>query len=764
MKDFAKQLRFNIFFGLMLGIYASCYHHDPVDTSSIEEKITFLIDDMTLEEKIGQLVQYSGYEQLTGPGQKDSFTQIKHNRLKKGLVGSMLNVVSVEDTREAQTLVVENSRLGIPLLFGYDVIHGYKTMFPVPLAETASWDLEAVEASSRISAIESAAAGLHWTFAPMVDISRDARWGRIMEGCGEDTYLCSVISQARVNGFQGKDLSANNTIAACAKHFAAYGFAEAGRDYNSADISYHTLQNVVLPPFKACVDAGVATVMNSFNEIGGVPATADKHLQKEILKEDWGFEGFVISDWGSIAELINHGVAENKYQASLLAFSAGSDMDMEGYCYENSLDSLLSNNLIKLEQIDESVRRILRVKYALGIMDDPYKYCNEDREKLLTLSNENLGVARDVARKSIVLLKNEKKLLPLATDIRSIALIGPFAKDKDVPLGNWRAQAIANSAVSLYEGIENQISANTKLSYAKGTDHSIGQRAFHAEMTINKTSVDDIDNAVRVAKNSDVVILTLGEDCYQTGEGRSQTELTLSQAQLQLFDAVKKVNDNVIVVLMNGRPLVLTEFENNASTILETWHLGSESGNAIADIIFGKYNPSGKLPVCFPQNEGQLPLYYSQKPTGRGGAKPEVFWSHYTDISNKPLFPFGYGLSYSEFEYSEISLSNPTMNEGESIIAKITVKNTSDIPGDEVIQLYIHDVVGSISRPLKELKSFKKVFFKPQESKDIEFEITEEMLSFYTINNKWETESGNFELFIGTNSEDCKKIEFQFKN
>lgn len=722
---------------------------------AIEHKIDSVLGLMTLHEKVGQMNQYSGGFEVTGEP-SDVNTQAKIEMLKKGELGSMLNVLGAKSTREYQELVMENSRMKIPLLFGYDVIHGYKTIMPVPLGETASWDLEAMRESAEIAARESAAAGLHWTFAPMIDVSRDARWGRIMEGAGEDPYLVAKAGEARIKGFQGDDLTSEQTIAACAKHFAAYGFAEAGRDYNTVNMGTSELYNSVLYPFIKANEAGVATFMNSFNEIDGVPSTGNEHLQRYILKGEWGFNGFMVSDWGSIAELIVHGFAKDSDDAAKIAAVAGSDMDLEGHIYEASLEKMVDNGTVPVEIIDDAVRRILRVKFALGLFDDPYKYCDEDFETSELGSQENLAKAREVARKSIVLLKNENNILPLKKDVKSIAVIGPLADDKDSPIGNWRAQGEKNSAVSVLEGIKAAVSKKTKINYAKGADHGMGERSFLMPLKINKDDESGFAEAVNAAKKSDVVVMVLGEDAFQTGEGRSQVDIQISQVQRDLLKAVKEVNDNIVLVLMNGRPLDIVEPSNLVNGVLETWFLGSESGNAIADVLFGDYNPSGKLPVSFPRSVGQEPLYYNQKTTGRP-ASDMVTYSGYQDSERDAFYPFGFGLSYTDFAYSEIKLDATSFNKGESLKATVTVTNNGDRAGREVVQLYIHDKFASRTRPVKELRDFAIVELEPGESKEVTFTIDEETLEFYSAMNKWEAESGEFDIFIGTNSVDNQR-------
>ena len=730
----------------------------------INNKVEALLKQMTLQEKIGQMNQYNGSWDVTGPAPGDDYNKPRYDQLKSGQVGSMLNVISVKSIKEAQKLAVENSRLGIPVIFGYDVIHGYQTIFPIPLGESASWDLDAIEMSSRVAAIESAAAGINWTFAPMVDICRDARWGRVMEGAGEDPYLGSQIAAARVRGFQGDDLASENTIAACAKHFAGYGFAESGKDYNTVDVSPATLHNTILPPFKACVDAGVATFMNAFNEIGGMPATADAYLQRDVLKDEWKFDGFVVSDWGSIGEMVNHSFAADRKDAARLAANAGSDMDMESLAYIYDLESLVEEGKVKEQMINDAVRRILRIKFRLGLFDDPYKYCDEEREKNNILSDENLAAARDVARKSIVLLKNENNMLPLKKEGKSIAVIGPLANDKDSPLGNWRAHATSNSAVSLLEGIQNAVGKDIKVTHAAGCKLGISERSFLKELEIEQTDKSGFDKAIETAKSAEIVVMALGEEAYQTGEGRSQANIDLAGVQQELLEAIYEVNKNIVLVLMNGRPLTLTWPDENIPAIVEAWHLGSEAGNAIADVLFGEYNPSGKLPVSFPRAVGQMPLYYNYKSTGRGDKHPEgmVFWSHYTDESNEPLYPFGYGLSYSNFEYSDISLGAEKIAMNGKLNISVNVKNTSNQDGAEVVQLYIRDLVASNTRPVKELKAFEKVEIKAGESNKVTFTLNKDDLAFWG-NGTWKTEPGKFKVFVGGNARDVKEAEFELE-
>ncbi len=733
------------------------------DTGDVESRVDTLLEQMTLEEKIGQLNQYSNTFDVTGPAPNDQVGRTRLKRIRKGLVGSMLNLAGVEETRRTQELVMAKSRLGIPLMFGLDVVHGYQTMFPIPLGETASWDLEAIETSARIAATEAAAAGVHWTFAPVVDIARDARWGRIMEGAGEDPFLGSLVAAARVRGFQGQDLAASDTIAACAKHFAAYGFAEAGREYNTAEISENTLRNVVLPPFKAAVDAGVATVMSAFNDIGGIPTTASSRLQREILKGEWGFQGFVVSDWDSIGELMVHAVAADKRQSAAIAIGAGIDMDMESDAYIAHLADLVESGAVSEELIDDAVRRILRVKFRLGLFDDPYLYCDAERAQRVIMSERHLEAARDVARKSIVLLKNQGNLLPLDKTRGSIAVIGALAADKDTPLGSWRGRALSHSAVSLLEGIRTADGDGVDITYAEGAPLGVGARDFVQELQINYRDTSGFEAAVAAAKAADTVVIAVGEEAFQSGEARSQVDISLKGVQRQLLEAVYAANSDMVMVLMNGRPLVLNWPARNVPAILETWHLGSEAGNAIADVLFGDFNPSGKLPVSFPYHVGQEPLYYNTKNTGRPESKGNVFWSHYTDAPNVALYPFGFGLSYTTFNYYDFKLSAKEIAIGDELTVEVTVENTGERAGAEVVQLYVRDLVGSVTRPVKELKGFRKVELEPEAEQTVRFTLTAEDLAYFTARGRWEAEPGEFVVYVGTDSVQVSEKRFVLK-
>jgi beta-glucosidase len=665
--------------------------------------------------------------------------------------------------RALQKIAVEQTRLGIPLIFGFDVIHGYKTISPIPLAEAASWDLEAIKKSAAIAAEEASSVGLNWTFAPMVDISRDARWGRVMEGAGEDTYLGSKIAVARVQGFQG-DLSSNKNILACAKHFAGYAFAESGRDYNTVDVSETTLQNIIFPPFKATVDAGVRTFMNSFNELNGIPATGNSYLQRQVLKGDWKFDGFVVSDWGSINEMIPHGYAKDSKHAAEIALNAGSDMDMESSAYVEHLVALVNEGKVKESLIDDAARRILKVKFELGLFDNPYKYCDETREKETVGSPAIQEGVLDMAKKSIVLLKNQNDLLPLKKSGQKIALIGALANDKTSPLGSWRIAADENTAVSVLEGLENY--KGNQLNYAKGADVSVGRTQFIWETKINTTDKSGFAEAIATAKQADIVVMVLGEHGLQSGEGRSRADIGLPGVQQELLEAIFKVNPNVVLVLNNGRPLAIPWADEHIPAIVEAWQLGTQSGNAIAQVLYGDYNPSGKLPMTFPRNVGQVPIYYNYKNTGRPvmNEPDSVFWSHYIDEKTTPLYPFGYGLSYSKFEYSDMQLTSNSFAKNGKIEVSVNIKNTGKVTGKEVVQMYIRDLIGSITRPVKELKGFEMIELKPNETKKVVFLIDEKTIQYFTANAKWESESGDFKVFIGGSSAKTLERDFQYFN
>ena len=723
-------------------MHAQTFHSSPVT----EAKIDALISQMTLEEKVGQLNMYSGYTIVTGPlaaGEEGS----RKDHFKKGWVGSVLNVVGVKQVREMQKVAVEETRLGIPLLFAFDVIHGYRTIFPIPLAESCSWDLDAIETSARIAAIEATAVGLNWTFAPMVDISRDARWGRVMESAGEDTYWASQVAAARVRGFQGDDLSAPNTLLACAKHLAGYGFVEAGREYNYVDISYLTLHNTVLPPFRAAHAAGVATVMSSFNDFDGIPAVAQPYLSKYLLKEGWGFEGAVVTDWATIRQLLFHGVAADLSEATVMSMDAGTDIDMESKAYFEHLAGAVESGQVDSAQVDDAVRRMLRLKFAAGLFDNPYRYCSETREKELLLSDAHQAAARDVARKSIVLLKNEGNLLPLDSNIRNLAVIGPLADSKVDMNGFWIGQGRAEDAVTLLEGIRGKVSSETKIHYARGCSADSDDRSGFAA-------------AVAAAKQADVVILAVGELGEKSGEGASRVYLDLPGAQADLVKAIHATGKPVVAVLMNGRPLAISWTAENVPAILETWFLGTQAGNAIADVMFGDYNPSGKLTMSFPRTVGQVPIYYNHRSTGRPFDNSR--WStQYIDMPSTPLFPFGHGLSYTRFDYSDITLSSNKLPIRETLSVSVTVTNVGTREGEEVVQLYTQDIVASITRPVKELKGYHKIMIPAGESRVVSFTISPEDLGFYGTDLTYQVEPGVFKVYVGPNSVDVKEAEFK---
>ncbi|HBB51272.1 glycosyl hydrolase [Bacteroides sp. AF14-46] len=709
-----------------------------------EQRVDSVLRLMTLSEKIGQMNQVSSKEDPTG-----QLTECSNEEelIRSGQVGSMLNVVGVERTRHLQEIAVNDTRLHIPLIFALDVVHGYKTISPVPLAESCSWDMDLIEKSARVAAEEATASGIQWTFAPMVDIARDPRWGRVMEGSGEDPYLGSAIAKARVRGFQGTDLSAYNTMAACAKHFVGYGAAEGGRDYNTVDISKQRLRELYLPPFSAAADAGVATFMNSFNEVMGVPATGSTYLVRDILKGEWNFPGVVVSDWGSVAELIPHGVAEDKCDAAQLAVTAGCDMDMEGYCYVSSLEKLVREGVVSESLIDDAVRRILRLKFDLGLFDDPYRYCDAEREKAEILSAEHRKVVREMACKSIVLLENREGILPLDNRCKNIGIVGPLADNPDDMLGSWCARGDGKDAIGILQGIKQAVGKGVRIRYAKGCEIEGDDRSGFSE-------------AVQVAENSDVVIVCVGENRFMSGEAASRTRLTLPGVQRELLKAIKETGKPIVLLLSNGRPLVLDWEKENIGTIVECWQLGSEAGNAIADVLFGKYNPSGKLTMSFPYNEGQIPVYYNAKSTGRPYVPNVRYVTRYLDCPNVSLYSFGYGLSYTRFEYGELKLDKDTMFPGEKLRIDVSVANVGNYDGEETVQLYIRDVCSKITRPEKELKGFKKVFLKKGERTDISFELSLADLEYVLADGSRESDPGLFEVFVGGNPDDVKKAEF----
>jgi beta-glucosidase len=716
---------------------------------TIDQRVDSVLRLMTLDEKVGQLNQYNGDWNATGPITSDGE---KQEQIRKGQLGSMLNIAGVQHTRQLQEMAMQ-SRLKIPLLFGQDVIHGYKTTFPIPLAEAASWDMNAIGLSARVAATEASATGIHWTFAPMVDIARDPRWGRVMEGAGEDPYLGSLIAAARVKGFQGKGLGNTDAVMACAKHFAAYGAAIGGRDYNSVDMSERTLWEVYLPPFRAAAEAGAATFMNSFNDLNGIPATGNSYLQRDILKGKWKFKGFVVSDWGSVGEMIQHGFVKDNYEAALSAITAGSDMDMESRSYKNHLAQLVREKKVPIALVDDAVKRILRKKFEMGLFEDPYKFCNADREQRELNNPAHAKAAREVAAKSIVLLKNEplpgqlNPVLPLSKNIQKIAFIGPLVKEVKQNLGFWSIEMPDDSSyiVSQWQGLVNKLGGSTQLLYAKGCE-------------IEDTSRAGLAEAIGIAQQADVVILSVGERRDMSGEAKSRSNIHLPGIQEELIRAVYATGKPVVVLINAGRPLVFDWTADHVPAILYTWWLGSEAGNAIADVLFGDYNPSAKLPISFPRTEGQIPIYYSHFNTGRPATNDSdrFYRSAYNDLSIYPKYEFGYGLSYTTFQYSSLQLTKNKMRANETIEVSLTVRNTGKYAGGEVVQLYLRDSVGSVVRPVKELKDFQKIELQPGEAKTIHFTINKDKLSFYNSKLQWIAEPGEFGLMIGSSSSDIR--------
>ena len=706
---------------------------------SIDQKVTELMAKMTLEEKIGQLNQYNDDITATGPITKDAD---KAGQVRAGKLGSILNAIGAKNTKNWQDQAMQ-SRLKIPLLFGQDVIHGFRTTFPIPLGETATWDMNLIEKSARIAATEASAYGIHWTFAPMVDIGRDPRWGRVMEGAGEDTYLGTLVGKARVKGFQGNGLGNKDAVMACAKHFAAYGAAVGGRDYNSVDMSLRQLHETYLPPFKAVSDMGVATFMNSFNDINGIPATGNKYLQRDLLKGAWNFQGFVVSDWGSIGEMIPHGFAKDNKDAALKAIIAGSDMDMESRSYTNHLAELVKEGKVDIQLVDDAVRRILTKKYELGLFDDPYRFINEKREKEQANNPEHRKFAREIGAKSIVLLKNENQLLPLSPTTKKVAIIGPFAKATVENHGFWSIAFPDDSQriVTQFDGIKAQLDKNSELLYAKGCNANDNDKSLFAE-------------AVETAKKADVVIMTLGEGHAMSGEAKSRSNIHFSGVQEDLLKEIAKTGKPIILMINAGRPLVFDWASENIPTIVYTWWLGTEAGNSIADILFGKINPGGKLPMTFPRTEGQIPIYYNHYNTGRPAKNntDRNYVSAYIDLDNDPAYPFGFGLSYTTFQYSDVNVSATQLKGNQTLTASVTLTNSGNYDGEEVVQLYIRDLVGKVVRPVKELKGFQKIFLKKGESKTVSFNITPEDLKFYDDELNFDWESGEFDIMIGTNS------------
>lgn len=724
---------------LLLVLVASMGQTSASSQGTLEKKIEALLARMTLAEKLGQLQQLDGHA--------DGRYKDEHPSLaRSGLLGSTLNVRGARHTNELQRIAVEGSRLKIPLLFGFDVIHGYRTIFPIPLGEAATWDPAAAERSAAIAAKESRASGVHWTFAPMVDIARDPRWGRIAEGSGEDPFLGSVMARARVLGFQGNDYSAADKVVACAKHWVAYGAAEGGRDYNTTDLSERTLREVYLPPFKAALDAGVGTFMSAFNDLNGVPTSANPFTLTYILRREWKFDGIVVSDYESVRELINHRLAANEKEAAEAGLNAGVDMEMVSRLYNKHGADLLRERKLSLATIDEAVRRILRIKFRLGLFEKPY--ADETRERNSVFIPEHLKAAREVSARSLVLLKNEGNVLPLSKTLRAIAIIGPLADSKKDVIGSWTGDGKPEDAVTLLAGIKAKVSPETIVSYAKGCE-------------INDDSTSGFDEAVRIARLSDAVIVAVGESADMSGEAASRSSLDLPGRQLDLLKALRATGKPVVVLLMNGRPLSINWVAENVPSILETWFAGTQAGNAIADVLFGDVNPGGKLPVTFPRSVGQVPLYYNHKNTGRPPDANNKYTSKYLDVPWTPLFPFGYGLSYTRFKFSNLQLSAQRIRPDGSLMATVELENVGQRPGDEVVQLYIRDVSASVTRPVKELKGFQRITLQPGEKKRVEFKLTSSHLGFYNREMRFVVEPGEFRVMVGPNSQDLIEAKFE---
>ena len=737
--------------------------------STADQKMKQFIDGlmgkMTQDEKIGQLNLVSVGFDVTGPVvSKDVDANIR-----KGLVGGVFNTFTPVAVRKLQEMALKESRLHIPLMFGYDVIHGHRTIFPIALGLSASWDMAAVEQSARIAAEESTADGLDWVFSPMVDIARDARWGRISEGAGEDPYLGSRVAKAMVRGYQGpgNDLTKDNTVMACLKHFALYGAAEAGREYNTTDMSQQRMYNEYLPPYHAAVDAGVGSVMSSFNDVNGTPATGNKWLMTDLLRKQWGFQGFVVTDYTAINEMMDHGMG-NAAQVSALALNAGIDQDMVGEIFLKNAAENIKSGAVSKAQLDAACRRILEAKYKLGLFQDPYRNVSEQRAASTIMKPEFLAAARDIARKSMVLLKNERSALPLKKT-GSIALIGPLANRQRDVIGSWSGAGDWKQAVSVEQGLR-AAAPGLKITYAKGAniadDAQMLERlnAHGGELELDKRSSEEmIREAMQVAQAADVVVAVVGESQGMTGEAASRSDIGLPGQQLELLKALKKTGKPLVLVLMNGRPLALGWESQNADAILETWFAGTQAGHAIADVLFGDYNPSGKITATFPQAVGQVPIYYNHKNTGRpyAGVKLDKYKSRYLDVPNEPLYPFGFGLSYTTFTYGKPTVSKATIGPAETLTVTVTVQNSGSLDGEEVAQLYLRDLVGSISRPVSELKGFQKVMLKKGESKTLTFRLAPDALKFYNNDLKFAAELGDFQVMVGGNSRDVQMVPFK---
>lgn len=769
--------KLSIIAGLILApLFSAQLVHQPVQsfqteayTSKKKAFVDKLIAKMTLDEKIGQLNLPSSGDFTTGQAQSSDIGK----KIEQGLVGGLFNIKGVGKIRDVQKVAVEKSRLKIPMIFGMDVIHGYETTFPIPLGLSASWDMDLIQRSAQIAAQEASADGINWTFSPMVDVSREPRWGRVSEGSGEDPYLGSQIAKAMVYGYQGKDLSLKNTILACVKHFALYGAPEGGRDYNTVDMSHIRMFNEYFPPYKAAVDAGVGSVMASFNEVDGIPATGNKWLMDDVLRKQWGFNGFIVTDYTGINEMIQHGMGDLQ-QVSALAMNAGIDMDMVGEGFLTTLKKSISEGKVTEQQITTAARRILEAKYDLGLFDDPYRYTDEKRSKAEVFNKANREEARNIAAQSMVLLKNDKQILPLKAS-GTVAVIGPLANNNENMTGTWSVASRTKDAVSIMTGLKETIKG-VNFIYAKGSNVFYDAKMEEKATMFGKVSNRDsrskealLKEAVETAKKADVVVLAIGETAELSGESSSRTNIEIPQAQKDLLTELKKTGKQIVMVLFTGRPLVLNDENKQADAIVNAWFAGSEAGYAIADVLYGKVNPSGKLPMTFPRSVGQVPIYYNAKNTGRplsddksDKCEFEKFRSNYIDECNTPLFPFGFGLSYTSFGYSDVELSKTQLSGNDQLTASITLTNNGKYDGNEVVQLYIRDMVGSVTRPVKELKGFQKVFLKAGESKKVSFTITPEDLKFYNSELKYDWEAGEFDIMIGTNSHDVKHAKINW--
>jgi beta-glucosidase len=738
-----------LFFGLIFALTTVLSAGLPDLSTEDSALVKSLLKKMTLEEKIGQMNLLTSDRDTTGPSVRKDYLE----GISSGRVGAIFNAYGADFTRKLQKIAVEKTRLKIPLLFGYDVIHGHRTIFPISLAEVASFDLPRIERASRVSSTEASAEGIHWTFAPMVDIARDPRWGRISEGAGESVYLGSQVARARVRGIQGGDLRDKDTMLACVKHFAAYGAAQAGRDYHTVDISDYTLWSTYLPPFKAALDEGAGSIMTAFNELNGVPATGNSYLLSDILKTRWGFKGFVVTDYTSINEMVPHGYASDLKDGALIAVNAGVDMDMQGSVFLNNLKTLVDSGVVPLSRIDDAVTRILEMKARLGLFDDPFRYCDEEREKRILMQPSHLEFARDFAKRCVVLLRNEDKVLPLSPELKSIALIGPLADDKRDMIGSWSAAGEEKDVIPVLSALKKRLKGDTTINYSKGCE-------------IEGTSRSGFADAILTASKSDVIVAVLGEGYHQSGEAACRTSLGLPGVQQELLRSLVKIGKPIVLVVMSGRPLALQWEVENIPAIVQGWFLGTMAGEALVDVLVGDHNPSARMPVTTPRNVGQIPIFHDMKNTGRPvdpKGPEEKYKSRYLDVQNEPLFPFGYGLSYTSFAYSDISLSSVEMSADKPLTVSVNIKNTGQRSGDEVVQLYLRDHVGSVTRPVRELKAFKRVSLRKGQHSKVSFTLTTDSLAFLRRDMTFGTEPGRFTVYVGPNAAEGLSASFNYE-